>query len=69
MVTVAQRVNNMITDHGGTLCDRCIAMHLGMKQAPQAQLITQALGTTRDFIREEGLCTLCNGQRMVIRRA
>jgi hypothetical protein len=51
------------------LCDKCIAESVGLSNntAHPAQ-ITGALGTTSDFIREAGKCSLCKNGKVVIRR-
>ncbi len=67
---IAEQINLYLTRHApNTFCDGCIARELDLRQPQHAQQITSALGTTRDFIREDGICEMCGGQKMVIRRA
>jgi len=40
---------------------------LGLSQQAHAAQITAALGTTSDFVRIKGVCSLCKNDRMVIK--
>jgi hypothetical protein len=67
-MTIPQRINVFITEMAPRpVCDRCIAEAVGMKnKGIHAVQTTGALGTTSDFTRELGVCSMCNYQRMVI---
>lgn len=65
---VAQIVNEFITAHyPEPVCDGCIVKGAKLYQPAQAGQITTALGTTSDFEREMGTCSICGAQRKVIR--
>ncbi len=67
---VAEQINLYLTQHSpNTFCDGCIARELSLMKPQQAQQITSALGTTRDFVREAGVCEICGRGKKVIRRA
>lgn len=67
-VLVAQIVNEFITAHyPEPVCDGCIVKGAKLYQPAQAGQITTALGTTSDFEREMGTCSICGAQRKVIR--
>ncbi len=69
-MTIAERINYFITAQSpDTICIDCITQELGLKSSQHVQQITAALGTTRDFVREVGVCDFCGEERMVIRRA
>jgi len=64
-----QEVNDFITRRApNPVCNKCIAEGLGWpnKTAHPAQ-ITAALATTSDFVREQGLCSICHGEKEVFR--
>ncbi len=68
-MTVAEKINSYIRQHWpDSICDGCIARELDLAK-PHAQQITSALGTTRDFIREDGICSMCGKEKRVTRRA
>lgn len=65
---VAQIVNDFITLHyPEAVCDGCIVKGAKLYQPAQAGQITTALGTTSDFVRAAGVCSLCGAERKVIR--
>jgi ribosomal protein S14 len=65
---VAQLVNEFISaHHPEPVCDGCIVKGAKLYQPAQAGQITTALGTTTDFVRELGECSICGAQRKVIR--
>ena len=64
---VAQKINDFITSRRpDAVCDKCIVESLGLTVSAHAAQITAALGTTSDFVRERGDCSLCKNERMVI---
>lgn len=64
---VAHAVNELITkQHGKPICDRCICEALSLTAHAHAAQITGALGTTSDFTRERGVCSMCKNERTVI---
>jgi hypothetical protein len=68
-MSVAQKINDYITAKApAALCDKCIAEAVGLtnKGAHPAQ-VTKALGTTSDFTREDGTCSMCKSEKKVIR--
>jgi len=66
--SVPQRVNDFVTSkYPHVVCDPCIVDALGLTQQAHAAQITGALGTTSDFVRERGTCSLCKNNRVVIR--
>lgn len=65
---VAQIVNAFITEHHpAPVCDGCIVKGAKLYQPAQAGQITTALGTTSDFVRDMGDCSICGAHRKVIR--
>ena len=67
---VAERVNIFIKRVSpDTYCDGCITRELGLTKPQHVAQITAALGTCRDFVREDGVCDFCAEERRVIRRA
>ena len=69
-MSVPQRINDFITSHRPKpVCNKCVAEGVGLTNdgAHPAQ-ITGALATTSDFAQEEGECSICRGQKKVIRR-
>ncbi|MEO8927245.1 MAG: hypothetical protein ABI306_08785 [Caulobacteraceae bacterium] len=63
-----QEVNDFITARRpADVCNKCIADGVGMtnKAAHPAQ-IAGALGTTSDFTRGPGVCSICKEQKVVI---
>ena len=70
-LSVPQRINDFITSRRpAAVCNRCIAESLKLTNtgAHPAQ-ITGALATTNDFVQEQGECSVCKGNKKVIRRA
>ena len=63
---VAQRINDFVTAHGKPVCDRCIMGALKLTAHAHSAQITGALGTTSDFTRKTGMCSLCKNERVVI---
>ena len=64
---VAHKINNFITSRRpAAVCDKCIVESLGLTALAHSAQITAALGTTSDFVRERGECSLCKNERMVI---
>lgn len=64
---IAQKINNFITKMSPKkTCNNCIVSGLGLTQVAHAAQNTAALGTTSDFIREKGLCSICGEVREVI---
>ncbi len=67
---VAEKINSYITANApSAFCDGCITSTLGLTKSQHAQQITSALGTTRDFVRENGICDTCGKQKKVTRHA
>jgi hypothetical protein len=67
-MSVPQRVNTYICETGGyAVCDGCIQEALQLPQRQQVQQITSTLGTTRDFKREHGECSICHNMAKVTR--
>ncbi len=65
---VAERVNEFIMGHKPKpVCDNCIVNALSLTAHAHSAQITAALGTTSDFSREKGECSLCKNERTVIR--
>ena len=65
---VAERVNKLIASlQGEAICDRCICDRLNFNSHAHSAQITGALGTTSDFHREKGRCSLCGEDRVVIK--
>lgn len=65
---VAQKINDFIQrHHPGAVCDKCIVAGLNLTQHAHSAQNTAALGTTSDFDRDKGNCSLCKEDRVVIR--
>jgi len=70
LMTIAEQINLYLTQHSpNTFCDGCIARELSLTKPQHAQQVTSALGTTRDFVRDDGVCEMCGRGKKVIRRA
>lgn len=69
MATVPERINRLLTELGTPHCDRCIQRDLNLGLSNQVQQVTSALGTTRDFRRERGVCTSCGNRKVVTTRS
>lgn len=67
MISVPERVNRFLKERGTPICDRCIQQSLKLSLSSQVQQISSALGTTRDFKREKGLCSICKNRKVVTR--
>lgn len=67
---VSQRTHDLITRHERRpVCNACIREGVGLPfGSSHPALITAALATTSEFIREMGICSICSKERMVIRR-
>ncbi len=60
-MTVAERINKFITEiRPEAVCDGCIAVELKLRPQ-QVNQVTLALGTTSDFDRDLGDCSMCGG--------
>ncbi len=68
---LAERVNSILSERRGrAICDDCVAKALDVSPRNQINPITNALGTTRDFHRETGMCSDCGTEaKKVTRRA
>ncbi len=67
---IAERINSLIKAKSpDSYCDGCITHELGLTRPQHVQQITAALGTTRDFVRQDGVCEFCGEEKKVIRRA
>jgi|SRR5579862_3028788 len=65
-MTVPERVTKLLRDNPGkSYCDRCIHESLSLARHQQAQQAASALGTTSEFDRSTGTCSLCGGSRVV----
>ena len=64
---VAQKINDFVTSRKPeAVCDKCIVGALGLTVSAHSAQITAALGTTSDFVREQGECFLCKSGKLVI---
>jgi hypothetical protein len=63
---VAQKINDFITGHRAPVCDACIVRELELTAHAHSAQITGALGTTSDFNRGPGECSMCKNERIVI---
>jgi hypothetical protein len=63
---VAQRINDLVTAHQRPICDKCIVTALNMTALAHSAQITATLGTTSDFSRDHGTCSVCRRIKMVI---
>jgi hypothetical protein len=69
-MTIASNLNSYITRNAPkAFCDDCLQKALGLSQRQQAALRTETLGTTSDFTRDSGECSLCHSTKQVIARA
>jgi hypothetical protein len=68
-MSIAERVNKFLTDHQpAAFCDDCLAERLQLSRRQQAHRVTSALGTTSNFSRANGRCSLCGDEKLVIQR-
>ncbi len=69
-MTIAYDLNAYITKNApNAFCDDCLQKALQLSQRQQAALRTETLGTTSDFARQSGECSLCHSVKQVIARA
>jgi hypothetical protein len=63
----AQDINDFVKRREpAAFCDDCIAKKLELPRRQQSAAITETLGTTTDFTREHGLCSVCASEKKVI---
>jgi len=68
--TIANEIERLIARlDGARVCDDCITDQLNLSVRSQANVVTRALGTERDYDREKEACALCARTKTVIRRA
>jgi hypothetical protein len=65
-VTITERISLLLRQVGGPHCDDCLAKELKLARRQQANRATNALATTRNFIRDKGVCSLCGARKKVI---
>lgn len=63
---IAERVNQWVQQRNNDVCDDCIAEALELRRQ-QANRVTMALGTCSDFERYQGTCSMCGGEKLVVR--
>lgn len=70
-MSVPQRINDYITSlQPEAVCNKCVAKGVGLQNdAAHPAQVTKALGTTSDFIQKSATCSICKGEKTVIRRA
>jgi hypothetical protein len=67
-MTVPARVEKFVQDRcGEAFCDACIQDHLGLARVQQVQQVTSSLAVTAAFEREQGRCSGCDQEKLVIR--
>ena len=70
MPLISERVNAFLTQEAPrAFCDDCIAQRLQLSRRQQAHRVTSALGTTTNFLREDGACSICGQIKKVTRHA
>ena len=69
-MSVPQRINDFITGlRPAAVCNKCIAEGVGLtNDAAHPAQVAGALGTTSDFVRQKGICTVCKNEKIVIQR-
>jgi hypothetical protein len=68
METVPERVVRFLRNSAGAAyCDGCIQRSAGLLRMQQVQQITASLGLGEGFERRDGICSVCNEEKMVIR--
>jgi len=68
-MTVVDQVRDFITRNAPqAVCDDCIADRLHLSVRQHANHKTRELGLEPGFDRRTDVCSLCGGQKMVIRR-
>jgi hypothetical protein len=65
---VAQRINNFVSAYQKPICDKCIITALDLTALAHSAQITATLGTTSDFNRDHGTCSICKRDKMVVER-
>lgn len=67
-MTIAERVSDWLKQQkGDAFCDDCIKEKLALSRRQQAFRVTSALGTTREFRRQSGICSVCRSTKLVTR--
>ncbi len=68
-MTIQERVNAFLTvRRPSRFCDDCITESLELSPRQTTQKATSALGTTDNFHRGQGVCSVCGKEKMVIQR-
>ncbi len=68
-MTTQERVSAFLTvRHPSRFCDDCMTERLELSPRQTAQKATNALGTTDNFHRGQGVCSVCGKEKMVIQR-
>lgn len=68
MTTLSERVEALVrrlAPH--PVCDACVADRLGLESAGRANPETRRLAGSQGFERRRDICSLCYGERLVIR--
>ena len=65
-MTIAERVSDWLKQQkSGAFCDDCIKEKLTLSRRQQAFRVTSALGTTHEFQRQSGVCSVCGSTKLV----
>jgi hypothetical protein len=65
-MTIAEQVSGWLKQKKSeAYCDDCIQQQLKLSRRQQAFRVTSALGTTSDFKRQTGSCSLCGKEKLV----
>lgn len=66
---ITQRIDEFVSNgRPDPFCDDCIAAALVFCRAAESRSVTEALGSTGDFSRQQDICSGCDEPKMVIRR-
>jgi hypothetical protein len=67
-MTVPERVATFLRQAGGTAyCDGCIQRKLKLARVQQVQQTTASFALGGGFERKNGICSVCNEEKKVIR--
>lgn len=68
-MTIAESVDGFLRHHArSAYCDDCLKDSLRLKRRQQAQRVTEPLGLTQEFVRENGLCAGCGADEKFVTR-
>jgi hypothetical protein len=67
-MTIPEKIDDYLrTNKPRAYCDDCLQALLGLAKRQEAQQATKPLGLCEEFVRDQGRCFSCGGDKLVIR--